>query len=370
MRLRDYHKIDSSLALAIFGLSIFGLLMLYSASSELSRQRTGNSADSTHYLVLQLVSFVIGITAWVVLQQIDYRRYKKFGWWWGVISLLLLVSITFLSKGAVNGAHRWIAVAGQSFQPSEFVKITVILFLASWFSDNHRDIASWQRGLLPFLGILALLSAFMLQQKDLGTLGVLVTIAIAMYAVSGARLSHLGITVASLIAVAALAIKIAPFRLQRLTAFLNPDQSLQGAGYHINQSKIAIGLGGLWGKGFLQGTQKKGFLPEAHTDSIFAVIVEELGFIRASIVILVYLFIAVRGFRIAKYAPDSFGMLLAVGITTWFAAQSLINIAAMVSIIPLTGVPLPFISYGRTALVAAFCAVGILLNVSRYVEER
>lgn len=370
MRLRDYNRVDARLGVTIFGLSLFGLLMLYSASAELSRVRTANSTNSTSFLVSQGIAFGIGMALWLFLQQVDYRIYKRYALWWPIITGILLVSVSVLSKGAINGAHRWIAIGSQSFQPSEFAKLTFILFLASWFSEKHGDIASWKKGFGPFLVVIGVISGLMLIQKDLGSLGVMLAIALAMYAVSGAKLAHLGATVASLLAVGWISILIAPYRMQRLLAFLHADASLQSSGYHINQAKIAIGLGGLWGKGFLQGTQKKGFLPEAHTDSIFAVIVEELGFIRASAVVLVYLFIAVRGLRIAKYAPDTFGSLIAVGITTWFCLQSLINIAAMVSLIPLTGVPLPFISYGRTALIAAFMATGVILNISRFVEER
>lgn len=369
MRLRDYHKIDTQLAITIFGLSLFGLLMLYSASAELSRVRTGDTTNSTHYLILQIISFIIGLVLWLVLQQVDYRRYKPLTKWWLLTTFVLLISVSFFSKGEVNGAHRWVSILGQTFQPSELAKLSFILFLAGWFSQKERDWHSWQKGLAPFLMIIIIMSALMLKQRDLGTLGVMVTIALAMYAMSGARLAHIGATIGSMFAIGWVAIIAAPYRLQRFLSFLNADASPQGAGYHVNQAKIAIGLGGVWGKGLLQGSQKKGFLPEAHTDSIFAVIVEELGFLRSSIVVLAFLFIGVRGLRIARYAPDTFGSLVAVGITTWFVAQALINVAAMVSLIPLTGVPLPFISYGRTAMIALFMATGIILNISRYAEE-
>lgn len=361
-------QIDTSLAVAIFGLSVFGLLMLYSASAELSRRSHGAN-DSTYYLVSQFIPFVFGLVLWVVLQQIDYHRYAKWKTFWMVATGILLLSVMVFSKGAINGAHRWVSIGGQSFQPSEFVKLTFIMFLACWFSESHKDIADWKRGFVPFMAVIFGISGFMLWQHDLGTLSVMLSVSLGMYLMSGARLGQVLALAGSMLGLGFLAIKIEPYRMQRIFAFLNADSSSQGAGYQIIQARISIGLGGWWGRGFLQGIQKKGFLPEAHTDSIFAVIVEELGFFRSILVVLVYAFIAVRGFRIAKYAPDHFGSLLAVGITIWFTSQALINMAAMVSLIPLTGVPLPFISYGRTAMIALLMATGILLNISRFSNE-
>ncbi len=356
------------LAVAIFGLSVFGLLMLYSASADLSRVATNNANNSTHYLYLQLVSYVIGIVSWLIIQQIDYRRYQKYGVAWMLITLILLVSVFLLTKGETKGAHRWVSIAGQTFQPSEFAKMSFVLFLASWFSQKKDIIHTW-KGFAWFMIIIAVMSGLMLAQKDLGSLGVMMIIALAMYICAGAKLTQISAVFGSLIAMVIMAIKIAPYRLARLTSFINSEDSPTGAGYHAIQAKIAIGLGGLWGKGFLKGVQKRGFLPEGHTDSIFAIIVEELGFLRTSILVLVYGFIAVRGVRIAKYAPDMFGSLLAIGITVWFVGQALINIGSMTSLIPMTGVPLPFVSYGRSAMVALFMATGVILNISRYIEK-
>ena len=356
------------LAIAIFGLSIFGLLMLYSASAELSRVNTQNANISTHYLYLQLISFVIGIVAWLVIQQIDYRRYQKYLTSWVILTLILLISVFLLSKGEIKGAHRWISIAGQTLQPSEFAKLSFIMFLASWFSQKREVLHTW-KGFAWFMITLGVTSVLMLAQHDLGTLSIMMVVGLAMYVCAGAKTAHIVSVVVGLGVMVATAIKIAPYRVARLTSFLNAESSPTGAGYHAIQAKIAIGLGGLWGKGFLRGVQKKGFLPEGHTDSIFAIIVEELGFIRSSSLILVYAFIAIRGVRIAKYAPDSFGSLLAIGITVWFVGQALINIGSMTSLIPMTGVPLPFISYGRSAMVALFMATGVLLNVSRFVEK-
>lgn len=368
MRFRDKGRIDMQLAVAIFGLSVFGLLMLYSASAELSRVYTDNANNSTHYLYLQMVSYGLGLVAWLVVQQIDYHRYQKYSTAWLLITLILLVSVFLLSKGETKGAHRWVSIAGQTFQPSEFAKLSFIMFLASWFSQKRELFRTW-KGFALFMLAIGSMGALMLAQKDLGSLGIMMIIALAMYVCVGARALQVSGVIASLIAMVVMAVKIAPYRIQRLTSFLNADSSPTGAGYHTIQAKIAIGLGGLWGKGFLRGVQKRGFLPEGHTDSIFAIIVEELGFLRSGLLIGVYGFIATRGARIAKYAPDSFGSLIAIGITVWFVGQALINIGSMTSLIPMTGVPLPFVSYGRSAMVALFMATGVILNVSRFVDK-
>ncbi len=368
IRIREHGRIDMQLATAIFGVSLFGLLMLYSASSDLSRKLTGNPNNSTHFLILQLLSFIVGFILWIIVQQVDYHRYTKSSTFWMVITLVLLLSVTIFSKGTVNGANRWISIAGQTFQPSEFAKLSFILFLGTWFSEKQHNLSEWKKGFVPFLVIILIVSALMMMQKDLGTLGVMLAVAFSMYIVSGARFGFVGAALAALGGIGIVAIKIEPYRVQRLLAFVNGDSSSQGIGYHITQAKIAIGLGGWFGQGFLQGTQKKGFLPEGHTDSIFAVIVEELGFLRASVLVIAFAFIAVRGMRVAKYAPDQLGTLIATGITVWFVSQAAINIAAMVSLIPLTGVPLPFISYGRTAIIALCLATGVLLNISRYLR--
>ena len=223
MRLRDYHKIDTGLAITIFGLSLFGLLMLYSASAELSRVRTGDATNSTHYLILQIISFIIGLILWLILQQVDYRRYRPLTKWWLLVTFILLISVSFFSKGEVNGAHRWVSILGQTFQPSELAKLSFILFLAGWFSQKERDWHSWQKGLAPFLIIIIVMSALMLKQRDLGTLGVMVTIALAMYAMSGAKLAYIGATIGSLLAIGWVAIVAAPYRLQRFLSFFSTD---------------------------------------------------------------------------------------------------------------------------------------------------
>ena len=205
----------------------------------------------------------------------------------------------------------------------------------------------------------------MLVQKDLGTLAIIVCIVASMLTIAGAPLYQLAAGGGLTAFLLWLAIKIEPYRLERFLTFLNPESNSLGAGYHIKNALIAIGSGGLLGLGFGQSKQKYLYLPEAHTDSIFAIISEELGFLRAAVIIIVFAFIAIRGFRIAANAPDTFSRLVAGGITTWFLAQMFINIGAMLSILPLTGVPLPFVSYGGSSLVILLAAVGVLVNISK-----
>jgi cell division protein FtsW len=245
----------------------------------------------------------------------------------------------------------------------------MIFYLSGWLS-NKQEVNEINKSSFIFFLFVAIIAVIMLIQKDLGTLAVIVGIAGAMFIMSGVSMVQVFAAGGLSAFLLWLAIKIEPYRMSRFTTFLNPEQDLLGTGYHIRNALIAIGSGGLWGLGFGQSKQKYLYLPEAHTDSIFAIIAEELGFLRTSAVVLLILFIAWRGYLIAKRAPDSFSRLVAVGITTWFVWQSFINIAAMLSMVPLTGVPLPFVSYGGTSLIILLASSGILINISKYCQKR
>lgn len=361
------NKPDYLLALAIFGLTMFGLIAIFSVSKYYSMQITNNATDK-YFLIRQIIWVLIGLVFWFIIQSIDYRYWQKRSHYmlWITI-ILLLLPVFFGFKEGASGA-RWIGIGIYSFQPSELAKLTFIFYLAGWLG-NKKNISELNRISIPFFLVVGLISIIMLIQKDLGTLAVFVGIAGVMFAMSGASIVNLftGGALAGLLLW--LAIKIEPYRLSRLTTFLNPNQDLLGSGYQIRNALIAIGSGGLWGLGFGQSKQKYLYLPEAHTDSIFAIIAEELGFLRTSVLILIICFIAWRGFFIAKRAPDSFSCLAAVGITTWFIWQSFVNIAAMLSILPLTGVPLPFVSYGGSSLVILLIASGVLINISKYAQK-
>jgi cell division protein FtsW len=360
-------RADYLLAIAIFALVLFGLIAIYSVSKYYSLQITNNATDK-FYLERQLMWVVVGCIAWIVTQSVDYRFWQKNSRYMLAATIVLLIIPILIGSSSDSSAVRWISIAGLNFQPAELAKLTLIIYLSGWFTKRSEENSIAKSGPF-FLVLMAIVSILMLVQKDLGTLAVIIGIAGAMYLMSGAPAIHMLIGGGLAGVLLWLAIKIEPYRLARITAFINPEKDLLGSGYHIQNALIAIGSGGLWGLGFGQSKQKYLYLPEAHTDSIFAIISEELGFLRASIIILVIGFVAFRGFRIARLAPDTFSRLMAVGITTWLIWQSFINIAAMLSLIPLTGVPLPFISYGGSSLLILLAATGILLNISKYCKR-
>lgn len=356
---------DYWLALAIFALVLFGLIAIYSVSKYYSLQITDGSTDK-YYLSKQLTWVSIGIVIWFVFQGIDYKFWQRQTRFMFIATITLLILPLIFGHDNERSPTRWISIAGQQFQPSELAKLTAIFYLSGWFSSMEAE--DTRKKTLPFFLFVGLLSVLMLLQKDFGTLSVMLGIAGVMYIVAGASAANLagGLGLAGVLFW--LAIKIEPYRLKRFTTFLNPESDTLGSGYHIRNALIAIGSGGLWGLGFGRSKQKYLYLPEAHTDSIFAIVAEELGFLRASLIVLVFGFVGMRGFRIAKHAPDGYASLLATGITTWLVWQAFINIGAMLSILPLTGVPLPFISYGGSSLLILLAASGILINISKYAS--
>jgi cell division protein FtsW len=355
-------KQDYLISLAVFALVVFGLIMIYSVSKYYSLQLT-NEATDKYYLKKQLVFVVIGFFAWAIFQSIDYRFWlKKSGSMLFITFFLLLLPLIF---GKQDSGGRWIDLKVFSFQPAEIAKLALIFYISGWFASKGEKLENIKKMFWPFVLIVGSIAGLMLVQKDLGTLAIIVCISAAMFLIAGAPLYQIAAGGGLTAALLWLAIKIEPYRLQRFLTFLNPEDNSLGAGYHIKNALIAIGSGGWFGLGFGQSKQKYLYLPEAHTDSIFAIISEELGYVRAILVILVFAFIAIRGYKIAANAPDTFGRLVASGITTWFLAQMFINIGAMFSILPLTGVPLPFVSYGGSSLVILLAAVGVLVNISK-----
>jgi cell division protein FtsW len=242
--------------------------------------------------------------------------------------------------------------------------------LASWYDKRQHNAHDLYYGFLPILTIVIIVSLLLILEPDMGTMLVLVTIAAVIFFLGGVKIRYL-IGAASVGALAFwVAIKAAPYRASRLLAFFNPQHYSQGISYQINQALLAIGTGGLWGRGFGQSIQKQNYLPEPIGDSIFAVLSEELGFVRITILLLGFLFLAYRGYRISLHTPDTFGKLVAAGITSWIVLQALINIGGITAVIPLTGIPLPFISYGSTAMAVNLAALGILLNISRFSTRK
>jgi cell division protein FtsW len=304
------------------------------------------------------------------LQKIDYHHWRKLAVPFFLVSLVFLVLVFVPGIGTkIYGANRWIQLGPISFQPSEMAKLSIILYLAAWLERRGgRRIKDFFEGFLPFLGIIGIAGFLIIKQPDTGTLMVLILTAIAIYFFSGAKISHLmGTFLAGLFGLAVL-IKMEPYRLSRFLVFLNPEIDPRGIGYQINQALLAIGSGGIFGLGLGHSRQKFNYLPEPIGDSIFAILGEELGMIGALALVLLFVILAVRGFKIARNAPDDFGKLLAVGITSWIIFQAFINISAITAIIPLTGITLPFISYGGTSLIFLMAGVGILLNISKQAK--
>ncbi|MFA7253292.1 MAG: putative peptidoglycan glycosyltransferase FtsW [Patescibacteria group bacterium] len=358
---------DYWLSLAIFGLIVFGLIMIYSVSKYYSLDLSNGQTDKL-FLKKQLITAALGILAWVFFQTVDYRYWQKNAKYMLIATVGLLLLPMILAPLNLSHAGRWVGVGWAQFQPAEVAKLTFIFYISGLFAAQGKNLKKIAQAFLPFAVIVGSISLLMLVQKDLGTLAIFIAIASSIFIVAGAPLYQIfsGIGLAGFLFW--LAIKLEPYRMARLTTFLNPDSG-DAATYHIKNALIAIGSGGLFGLGFGQSKQKYLYLPEAHTDSIFAIICEELGLLRASLIILVFGFIAFRGIKIAKNAPDVFSRLVASGITVWLFLQMTVNIAAMFSLVPLTGVPLPFVSYGGSSLIVILAAVGVLTNISKFGES-
>lgn len=360
---RKQHS-DYILSLLVFVLIAFGLIMIYSVSKYYSLDITDGATDK-FYLKKQLLWLIAGIASWIVFQSIDYRYWLKNVKYMPIITFGLLFLPIILKPFGIVSAGRWVNLGFTSFQPAEIAKLSLLFYLAGWFATKGTDLSEIKKLFWPFIAVTGFIAFLMLLQKDLGTLSIMVVIASSVIIIAGAPVYQLFSGVGLAGALLWLSVKIEPYRMERLMTFLNPESNSLSTGYHIRNALIAAGSGGLWGLGFGQSKQKYLYLPEAHTDSIFAIICEELGMLRSSLIVLLFVFVAIRGFKIAKNAPDNFSKYLATGITLWIFVQAMINIAAMFSIVPLTGVPLPFISYGGTSLLVLLSAVGVLNNITK-----
>lgn len=344
-------------------LSLIGLVMISSASAVLSFQRY---ETTNYFLIRQIIFFLIGLGLMLVISKIDYRIFKKYSALILLGTLGLLIAVLVPGIGfEVGGARRWINLGFSLLQPSEFAKLAVIFYLAAWFSERKSSISYFMQGLFPPLIVLGIVAGIVMMEPDFGSTAAIGLISLAVFYAGGAKLSHLLGLFAATIGSGWILIQAAPYRMARITSFLDPSADPLGISYQINQALIAIGSGGMWGQGFGYSRQKFNFLPEPIGDSIFAVMSEELGFIRILTVMALFAIFAVLGFRIAKNAPDDFGKLVAVGVTSWIIFQTVFNVGAMVGLLPLTGIPLPFISYGGSSMIATMIGVGVLLNISR-----
>lgn len=361
-------KPDYSLLTVVGMLVPLGLVMVYSASFMRAYADTG---DQLYYTWRQMIAALIGTVGLLVAQRIDYRVWRRFSvhLMAGTLFLLLLTLILPASMTEANGARSWIRIGAFSMQPSEIAKLTLVIYFADWLSRRGEKLTNVTYGLVPFALMLGVVCGLVMLGRDLGTTIVLVLIAGIVYFTAGANVLH--VIGASLVAGSAFwgLINIAAYRQERIAAWIDPFAHYQGAGYQPVHALYALASGGLFGVGIGQARQKFFWLPEAHTDAIFAIIGEEFGLIGTLFVVTCFLVIAYRGMRIAGRSPDPFAALLATGITVWLVFQALINIAVVTTLIPFTGLTLPFISYGGTSLTVCMTAVGIVLNISRYASN-
>lgn len=359
-------KPDKTLIFSVFILTFFGLIMIASAGVGYSSIRFG---DPYFFFKRQLLYGILpGIIMLYISQRIDYLFWKKIAFPLFAASIVLLILVFIPGIGSkAYGASRWIQL-GISFQPSEMLKLSLILYLAAWFEGRGEKIKDFFEGLVPFLMIMLIVSFLLIKQPDVGTLGVIILIAMSMFFVGGSKISHILAIGAGGIVLLIGIIKAESYRMDRFLVFLHPEIDPQGVGYQINQALLAIGSGGVFGVGLGHSLQKFNYLPEPAGDSIFAIIGEELGLIGVAALLILFIVLSLRGLKIAKNAPDTFSRLAATGIVSWIFFQAIVNISAISGIIPLTGIPLPFISYGGTSIVFLMIGVGVLLNISKHAK--
>jgi cell division protein FtsW len=345
-------------------LVVMGLVMVFSASAVIAKENSHYHWEY-YFLVRQVIWACAGLGCMVLLMNVNYRRYCSravvfpfFG-----VTVLLLLSVFFLDRS--HNTHRWFRMgSGLSFQPSELAKLALILFFAWYLERKGRLIEEWRELLVP-TGVAILLGGLVMVEPDLGTAIVIFAIAAAMLLVAGMRLRYFLAPLPLAALVFYFEVYRVPWRWERVLTFFNPMRDPQGRGFHILQSLIAVGTGGISGAGLMEGKQKLFYLPEPHTDFIFAVAAEELGLVGALLIVILFGIFCVRGIRAGVFAPDAFARFFATGITALVAIQALFNISVVIHLLPTKGIPLPFISYGGSSLFMTLAAVGVLLNITQ-----
>lgn len=366
---KKYQRPDIVYLVAVGVLLLIGLIVLASASAPVGFERFG---DTYFFLKRQILYGVIpGLALASFFYFFDYKRLHGWYWLYYIATLVLLAIVYIPGIGLeLNNSRSWIQIGGFALQPGEFAKLPFALFLAHWLDERGRTgVVRFWKDFVPFVLLIGLPALLLIQQPDTGTMGIFIGMACVLLVVARARLLHIAGLLLLILAMVAGLIAAAPYRADRIMTFLHPELDPQGVGYHINQAFLAIGSGGVWGLGYGNSRQKFQYLPEVSADSIFAVFAEEMGFIISLLLIGLIAFVFLRGLHIARRASDQFGMYVAVAITAWIGVQSFINIAAMLGLLPLTGVPLPFISHGGSALLVGLASVGIMLNISRQMRS-
>ena len=358
---------DYALLAVVTVLVILGLIAVYSSSYPLGYAQYG---DSNFFIKRQAFAAVIGLGGLLVAMNIDYRHLTRLS------PLLVLGAIAMLAAVLIpgvglnqNGATRWIELGPlPPFQPSEFAKLAVLIYMAAWLAAKGDIVRDFALGVLPFVSMVGLIAALVLLEPDLGTTVMIAAIAGTLFFVAGARISHVIALIGSAAAMAGVLVLVAGYRVERIFAFTSAEEDPSGIGFQTLQMLVALGEGGLGGLGLGVSRQKFFYVPGSHTDGVIAILGEELGFIGVTVVLALFALLLWRAFQIARRAPDQFGSLLAIGVIAWIGFQLVMNIGGVTRSIPLTGIPLPFLSYGGSALVATMTAVGVLLSVSRYAS--
>jgi len=359
-------KSDKLLFLATFLLVCLSVVMVYSASAVLAMDKTGNPY---YYLLKQGAWAVLGIFILLIAMRVDYRNLRQPVVIWTAVGVVATALVLVLFMPARNGSHRWFSLGGITLQPSELAKVAVILFTAALLERRMHRIDDLKYSLLPISIATGAVAGLVLLEPDFGTALSILAIVCVMIFAAGINYRYILGTALVMLPVISLVLFAAPYRRKRLFSFLNPEADPLGAGYQFIQSRIAIGKGGIFGQGLMDGTQKLFYLPEPHTDFIFAVIGEELGLIGATLILICFCVIAWRGFRAAVLAPDRFGAFLAVGLTTMVVLQAFFNISVVLGLVPNKGIPLPFVSAGGSSLLINLMGMGILLNVSQHATS-
>lgn len=353
------HAMDKTLMLVVLILMTLGIVMIFSASQVIAERRH----DSTFYFLFQqLIRVGIGLAVLVFAAKYDYHNYMNKAMLILLVTAVLLIVV--LGIGKVKGAARWLSIGGLGIQPSEFAKLGILFYLSVYLSRKGDRIKDFQHGLMPPLVVTGIFSFLIILQPNFSTAMILMGMAVIILFIGGMRMRHLLILFASLIPVGLILAVVSPYRMARLMTYMNPEQDMQGMGYQIKQSLISFGNGGIFGVGVGSGKQKLLFLPEPFTDFIYSIIGEEFGLLGALAVLVLFGIFLYRAVKIARHSPDMYGFYLATGITLSIALYAVVNAAVTVGIIPTTGLPMPFISYGGTSMIFTCFAVGVLLNIS------
>jgi cell division protein FtsW len=369
MKNSQHKSVDPVLLGTVVLLVVGGFLIFSSASlGLLARSGATFSSVASSQLIFGIIG---GGIAMFLMSSLHYRHLRKYAFYIFLCTVVLTLMVFVPHIGASHGgATRWIEFGSFSVQPAELLKLGFIIYIATWLSGMKPYISDFVKGTVPFLGIVGGVGVIMLIQPDTDTYLIMAASALAMFVTAGGRWRDVGGMFLAAVLLLAIIAFMRPYIMERFTVFLHPESDQLGNGYQIQQSLIAVGSGGFVGRGYGKSIQKFEYLPEPIGDSIFAVYAEEFGFIGTSILILLYLAFTFRGYKMAASAPDMFGTLLVIGFMTLIVLQSFLNIGAMLGVAPLSGLPLPFISHGGTALLSTLTMVGIVLNVSKYRKER